>query len=141
YKAVQPRVFTMKVSSGTNIAMAAALEQDLMQDWSRVNGGHYAYVANEGEMEVGFDRVAKLLRGPANYTLALETAFRGAPGLGAVVAVADGAREESVGGRAGAGMRGALGLGGLIWLLEQLRVCVNGGERTWMAGGLVAGCG
>ena len=64
------------------IGRRPALEQDLMQDWSRVNGGHYYYLINEGEMEVAFDRAVTMLRRPAAYTLEVESTFREAPGPG-----------------------------------------------------------
>lgn len=82
YKEVKPRVFGLKVASGLPTPMAVASQVDLMQDWSRVNGGHYTYLDGEGEMEIAFDRAAALLRRPAAYSLALETEFREAPGPG-----------------------------------------------------------
>jgi Mg-chelatase subunit ChlD len=88
YKAVLPRVFIMKVSSGTTNALGAATEEDLGQDWSRVNGGHYTYLDHEGDMEVAFDRAATMLRRPANYTLTMQTEFREAPGPGTLRVVA-----------------------------------------------------
>jgi Mg-chelatase subunit ChlD len=95
YKEVQPRVFTLKVSSNSPVGASAIIEEDLMQDWSRVNGGHYAYLSSEGEMEVAFDRAATLLRRPAHYTLTLATEQREAPGPGSLQVVA------------GSGVRGA----------------------------------
>jgi len=68
--------------------MAVEREQDISQDWASVNGGFYSYLANEGEMEVAFDRVATLLRRPANYSLTMETEYREAPGPGLLRVVA-----------------------------------------------------
>jgi hypothetical protein len=74
-KEVQPRVFTIHVGTEDT-------SQDLMQDWASVNGGHYAYVIGEGEMEIAFERAAAMLRRPADYTLTMTTEFREAPGPG-----------------------------------------------------------
>ena len=82
FQDVRPRVFVMKIASDAVDPVNAELEQDLSQDWAMVNGGHYTYLANEGEMDIAFDRVAALLRRPAEYTLALETEFRESPGPG-----------------------------------------------------------
>jgi von Willebrand factor type A domain len=76
FASVRPRVFSL------GVAVSGAHEQDLMEDWSRVNGGYYTHLLDQGEMEVAFDRVATLLRGPAPYTLSVTTAHRKAPGPG-----------------------------------------------------------
>lgn len=88
FKQVRPRIFSLKVTSGVAIPSAAEQEQDLMQNWADVNGGHYAYLAHEGDMEVAYDRAATLLRRPANYTLSLETEAREPPGPGSLRVVA-----------------------------------------------------
>lgn len=97
FKQVRPRVFVMKVSSGIKGVEGINLQQDLSQDWSRVNGGHYTHLDHEGDMEVAFDRAATLLRRPANYTLTMQTEFREAPGPGflEVVSGADATKETS----------------------------------------------
>jgi len=82
FEQVQPRVFGLGVGSQGALGRYPAREQDLMQDWSRVNGGHYAYLLSEGEMEVAFDRASTMLRRPAGYTLKLTSTFREAPGPG-----------------------------------------------------------
>ena len=62
-----------------------------MQDWSRVNGGHYTHLLSEGEMEIAFDRASTMLRRPAGYTLKVSSTFREAPGPGTLEVVsADG---------------------------------------------------
>lgn len=88
YKEARPRIFSLKVPSGENNPLSPEREQDLMQDWADVNGGHYSYLAHEGEMEVAYDRAATLLRRPANYTLTMTTAARDAPGPGSLRVVA-----------------------------------------------------
>jgi hypothetical protein len=93
FQEVQPRVFGLGVSSEGALGRNTQREQDLMQDWSRVNGGHYAHLLNEGEMEIAFDRAATMLRRPASYTLAASTSFKEAPGPGSLQVVAgDGGR-------------------------------------------------
>ena len=79
---VRPRVFIMKIASDTPSPIDAEMEQDISQDWAMVNGGYYSYLANEGEMEVAFDRASTLLRRPADYALTLATEYREAPGPG-----------------------------------------------------------
>jgi hypothetical protein len=64
---VRPRIFSFEISSGGNAA-----SQDLMQDWAGANAGHYAHVTSIGDMEVGFERAACLLRRPAMYTVVAE---------------------------------------------------------------------
>lgn len=73
---VRPRVF------GVQVAGTKAMHQDLFQDWTDVNGGHYKQLFYEGEMEVAFDRASTLMRRPAPYTLQVEAEFREAPGPG-----------------------------------------------------------
>jgi hypothetical protein len=97
YREVQPRVFVMKVASGEIDPLGTEREQDLSQDWARVNGGHYSYLSNEGEMEVAFDRAATLMRRPANYALSLESEYREATGPGSL-RVSRGENPDAAGG-------------------------------------------
>ena len=94
---IQPRVFSVGVAGegGHNL--------DVFADWSSVNGGHFTHLRYQGEMEVAFDRAATLMRRPADYTLAVQTEYREAPGPGLlqVVSAAEGA---------GASVRGAVAL-------------------------------
>jgi len=78
---VRPRVF------GVQVAGTQAQHQDVFQDWTDVNGGHYKQILYEGEMEVAFDRAATLMRRPAPYSLKVETEFREAPGPGQLLVV------------------------------------------------------
>ena len=84
FRSVHPRVFGLGVGSQGALGRNPAREQDLMQDWSRVNGGHYAHLLSEGEMEVAFDRASTLLRRPAGYTLEVAGSFREDPGPGSL---------------------------------------------------------
>jgi hypothetical protein len=85
---VQPRIFGLAVGSQGAFGRNPVLEQDLMQDWSRVNGGHYSYLVNEGEMEIAFDRAVTMLRRPAGYTLEVGSTYREAPGPGSLQVIA-----------------------------------------------------
>ncbi len=98
FKEVQPRVFGLGVSSEGAFGSNPVLEQDLMQDWSRVNGGYYSYIASQGELEVAYDRAATLLRRPAHYELSVSTLFREAPGPGSLSVVSGGENPAAVGG-------------------------------------------
>jgi hypothetical protein len=90
FKRVHPRVFALHVSSNGALGRDPATELDLMQDWSRVNGGHYAYATGDGEMEVAFDRAATMLRRPADYSLRVSGSYREAPGPGQLLVVSGG---------------------------------------------------
>ncbi len=88
FERVQPRVFGLGVGSQGALGRHPAREQDLMQDWSRVNGGHYTYLLSEGEMEIAFDRAATMLRRPAGYTLEVVSTFKETPGPGSLQVIA-----------------------------------------------------
>jgi hypothetical protein len=81
---VRPRIMALGLDSTGAFGRYPRREQDLMQDWARVNGGHYAHLRSEGEMEVAFDRAAALLREPAPYRLTIGAAFREAPQPGSL---------------------------------------------------------
>ena len=96
---VRPRVFSLGLDSTGAFGRAPVREQDLLQDWARVNGGHYAHLGSEGEMEVAFDRATVMLREPAAYLLTVATESRKAPGPGTLQVQSAGAS----GGGQGAG--------------------------------------
>jgi hypothetical protein len=81
---VRPRIMALGLDSTGAFGRYPRREQDLMQDWAWVNGGHYAHLRSEGEMEVAFDRAAALLREPAPYRLTIGAAFRDAPQPGSL---------------------------------------------------------
>jgi len=85
---VRPRIFALGLGSQGALGRDPAREQDLMQDWSSVNGGYYSHVLSEGEMGIAFDRAATMLRRPAGYTLEVTSSFREAPGPGSLSVVA-----------------------------------------------------
>jgi hypothetical protein len=80
---VRPRIMALGLDSTGAFGRYPRREQDLMQDWARVNG-HYAHLRSEGEMEVAFDRAAALLREPAPYRLTIGAVFREAPQPGSL---------------------------------------------------------
>ena len=88
FEEVHPRIFGLGVSSEGAFGRDPPQEQDLMQNWSRVNGGHYTHLFNEGDMEVAFDRAATLLRRPAPYTLIVSSEARARPGPGRLTVTA-----------------------------------------------------
>jgi Mg-chelatase subunit ChlD len=88
FERVQPRIFGLGLSSEGAFGRDPAREQDLMQDWSRVNGGYYSHVLSEGEMGIAFDRAATMLRRPAGYSLEVTSSYREAPGPGSLSVVA-----------------------------------------------------
>ena len=90
FERVQPRVFGLGVGSQGAFGRDPAREQDLMQDWSRVNGGYYAHLQSERDMAIAFDRASTMLRRPAGYTLEVASTFREAPGPGTLVVVSEG---------------------------------------------------
>jgi len=79
---VQPRIFSIGVAGSKRYS------QDLLRDWSSVNGGHFTQLRYDGEMEVAFDRATTLMHRPAGYTLSASTEFREAPGPGLLTVVA-----------------------------------------------------
>lgn len=99
---VRPRVFSVGLDSTGALGRYPAREQDLLQDWARVHGGHYAHVGSEGEMEVAFDRAASMLRSAAPYELLANTEFRAAPGPGTLRVLAP--PEQLAGGREAGGI-------------------------------------
>jgi len=78
----QPRVYAVQVAG------AERLHQQLLRDWSAVNGGHFTQLVYQGEMEVAFDRATTLMHRPAGYTLQVAGEFREAPGPGLLTVVA-----------------------------------------------------
>lgn len=97
---VRPRVMALALDSHGAFGRNPVREQDLMQDWSRVNSGHYSHLRSVGEMEVAFDRAATLLREPAPYRLAIDAAFKEPPRPGALQVVS-GVPAGSKGGKGG----------------------------------------
>jgi hypothetical protein len=103
---VRPRVFSLGLDSTGAFGRAPVREQDLLQDWARVNGGHYAHLGSEGEMEVAFDRATVMLREPAAYLLTVATESRKAPGPGTL--------QVQSGGASGGGQ----GAGAVLFILD-----------------------
>lgn len=79
---VQPRIFALAISSAGAFGGNPPYEQDLMETWSAVNGGHYDYLRSQGALEIGFDRAATWLRRPARYVISATAGFEEPPGPG-----------------------------------------------------------
>lgn len=79
---VKPRIFALGLGSQGAFGRDPVREQDLMQDWAQVNGGHYVMIKNAAELAIAFDRASSMLRRPAEYTLVAETSYREKPGPG-----------------------------------------------------------
>ncbi len=75
---VRPRIFAVHVGGAGD----PPGEQDLMQDWASVNGGHYAWIRGQPEIDTAFDRAAAWLRRPASYVLRASSANEPPPGPG-----------------------------------------------------------
>jgi len=105
---VRPRIMALGLDSTGAFGRYPRREQDLMQDWARVNGGHYAHLGSVGEMEVAFERAAVLLREPAPYRLTIGAVFREAPQAGSLRVVS--AAEAGPAGPGGSGADHAISL-------------------------------
>ncbi len=90
FRQVQPRIFALGLGSQGAFGSNPVLEQDLMQDWSRVNGGHYTHMLSAGDMEIAFERASTMLRRPAGYRLEVSSTFREAPGPGTLKVISAG---------------------------------------------------
>jgi Mg-chelatase subunit ChlD len=108
FDTVRPRIFALGLDSTGAFGRFPPREQDLLQDWARVNGGHYSPLGSEGEMEVAFDRATAMLREPAPYLLTVDAEFRKAPGPGTLQVL------SGAGGGSGSG-RGA---GAVLFILD-----------------------
>lgn len=71
-RSVSPQVFASSISSSGAFGPNPPVEQDLMQDYSSVNGGHYEYVHAQADFDVTFRRAAAWLRRPSHYQVSVE---------------------------------------------------------------------
>ena len=85
--AVRPRIFAIRVGEESGASFTAS-EEDLMQDWSLVNGGYYAYGASAREVEVAWRRATSLLRRPALFSLRVDMRNEPQPGPGEIRVIA-----------------------------------------------------
>lgn len=90
FEAVRPRIMALGLDSHGAFGRYPPREQDLMQDWASVSGGHYAHLRSEGEMEIAFDRAATRLREPAAYRLRIAASHKEAPAPGSLRVISDG---------------------------------------------------
>lgn len=75
-----PMVFALAVSSEGAFGRHPPEEQDLMQEWSRVNGGDYQYVTGLGSLHQGFERAIARMRQPVGFEVAVAYSFTENPG-------------------------------------------------------------
>lgn len=66
-------MFASEITAAGDLVPNARHEQDLMQDYASVNGGHYEYVRTQGDFDITFRRAAAWLRRPSLYTVSVET--------------------------------------------------------------------
>src|SRR5690606_3406458 len=77
---VRPMVFALSVSSEGAFGSHPFEEQDLMQEWSRVNGGAYQYVTSLGSLHQGFERAIARMRQPVGFEVTVDYSFAADPG-------------------------------------------------------------
>lgn len=75
-----PMVFALSVSSEGAFGSHPHEEQDLMQEWSRVNGGAYQYVTSLGSLHQGFERAIARMRQPVGFEVTVDYSFAADPG-------------------------------------------------------------
>jgi Mg-chelatase subunit ChlD len=80
----QPRIFAIQLQLAEEHFQDRRRQQDTLQDWASVNGGHYSTFRTQAELDVAFDRAATRLRQPAGYTLTASATFEKPPGPGAI---------------------------------------------------------
>lgn len=78
----QPHIFALHLHTGSD--KAAARQQDLMQGWASVNGGHYTYFRAQADLDAGFERAACYIRRPASYLIEAEARYEEPPGPGSL---------------------------------------------------------
>jgi len=68
----RPQVFALKLSSEGAFSSRPEQENDVMQDWARVRGGHFEYVTGFGSLARGYRRAAAWMRRPVDFEVAVE---------------------------------------------------------------------
>ena len=68
----RPQVFSMRLSGEGAFGGSEATAQDLMQDWARVRGGEYQYVASVALLELAFDRAVARLKRPVQFEVSVD---------------------------------------------------------------------
>jgi len=121
---VRPRVIALGLDSQGAFGRNPPREQDLLQDWSRVNNGHYSHLRTEGEMEIAFDRAATLLREPAPYRLTVDAQFKEPLAPGSLLVVSGGSPGTKKGSAPASGNAVALILDASGSMLQRMQ-----GER------------
>jgi len=101
-RAVRPIVFAMSVTSEGALGSNPPEEQDLMQEWSRVNGGNYEYVTGLGALQRAYGRAIARMRQTVTFEARADFAFTEVPGPATLAVVS--------GGKLDPGARGAVEL-------------------------------
>lgn len=76
----RPMVFALGVSSEGALGPQPYVEQDLMQEWSRVNGGEYQYITSLGALQQGYGRAISRMRQPVTFEVQADFSFTEDPG-------------------------------------------------------------
>lgn len=76
----RPMVFALGVSSEGALGPQPYVEQDLMQEWSRVNGGVYQYITSLGALQQGYGRAISRMRHPVTFEVQADFSFTDDPG-------------------------------------------------------------
>lgn len=76
----RPMVFALGVSSEGAFGPSPYIEQDLMQEWSRVNGGEYQYITSLGALQQGYGRAISRMRQPVTFEVQTDVSFTEDPG-------------------------------------------------------------
>lgn len=87
-RAARPMVFALSVSSEGAFGPNPTVEQDLMQEWSRVNGGVYQYITSLGALQQGYGRAISRMRQPVTFELQAAMSFTENPGPGSLRVIA-----------------------------------------------------
>ncbi|MGI1660974.1 vWA domain-containing protein [Palleronia sp. KMU-117] len=66
---VRPRIGALAIPSTGAFGPDPDRERDLMETWSRVNGGFYDYVSTQADFTEGFARAVDRMRGPKAYRM------------------------------------------------------------------------
>lgn len=84
-RAARPMVFSLSVTSEGAFGGGEPYgEQDLMQEWSRVNGGVYQYITSLGALQQGYGRAISRMRQPVTFVVQTDISFTEDPGPGSL---------------------------------------------------------
>ncbi|PAU72128.1 VWA domain-containing protein [Vreelandella alkaliphila] len=85
---VRPRIFSMSLGhGGQRDPDELRWYQNLMQAWSRVGDGRYAYATGRNDLIKAFEQGMRQLRNPTDYRLAIEQRYKEPPEPGSLEVV------------------------------------------------------